>query len=94
MQEDLFLKEFQVEEEDIKKGLLVEEVEVSLQDLRVEREQIKASQQDLLEEEVEADSIMEDLEGEEEVFVLIQDSKHLEEVEEEDFLKEVVEAEE
>ena len=94
MQEDLFLKEFQVEEEDIKKGLLVEEVEVSLQDLRVEREQIKASQQDLLEEEVEADSIMEDLEGEGEVFVLIQDSKHLEEEEEEDFLKEAVEAEE
>ena len=94
MQEDLFLKEFQVEEEDIKKGLLVEEVEVSLQDLRVEREQIKANQQDLLEEEVEADSIMEDLEGEGEVFVLIQDSKHLEEEEEEDFLKEAVEAEE
>lgn len=74
------------------KGLLVEEVEVSLQDLQVEREQIKASQQDLLEEEVEADSIMEDLEGEGEVFVLIQDSKHLEEEEEEDFLKEAVEA--
>jgi len=41
IQEDLYLKEFQVEEEEvdfIKKGLLVEEVEVSLQDLQVERE--------------------------------------------------------